>query len=242
MDFTLARYGAGFLAGLLTTLSPCVLPLLPVLIGSALAAHRRAPLALALGLALSYVMVGTLLAQAGSSLPLDSAATRQLAAGLLGVFGLILLSAGLARRVASATTGLADFGHRLLDRWRLDGLRGQFVVGLLLGMVWSPCVGPTLGAAIVLAGQGRQLPQVALLMGLFSLGATLPILLLALLSGKWMRQRRDTLLRIGRVGRIFLGVILIAVSLSILSGADRQVEGWLLERTPAWLILLTTRF
>ena len=69
-------------------------------------------------------------------------------------------------------------------RWlrACSGLAGQFAVGLLLGAVWSPCVGPTLGAASLLASQGKDLPQVALTMVVFGIGAAVPLILLGLLS------------------------------------------------------------
>ncbi|MBV8048219.1 MAG: cytochrome c biogenesis protein CcdA [Paludibacterium sp.] len=242
MDFTLWRYGLGFAAGLLSTLSPCVLPLLPVLIASALAAHPRAPLALAAGLALSYAAAGTLLASAAGALPFSATMARDVAAGFLGLFGLALLSNGLARAFYRAGAGLADLGQRLGQRWRLEGMSGQFVVGVLLGLIWSPCVGPTLGAAIVLAGQGRQLPQVALLMGLFGLGAALPVLLLAGLSRHWLRPRLATLGMAGAVSRGVLGLVLLLVALLIVSGLDRVLETWLVEHSPDWLTALTTRF
>jgi cytochrome c biogenesis protein CcdA len=67
MEFGLGSYGFGFLAGLLSTLSPCVLPIIPILLGSATNAHPRAPLALAGGLAVSYALIGTGLAWADLS-------------------------------------------------------------------------------------------------------------------------------------------------------------------------------
>jgi cytochrome c biogenesis protein CcdA len=178
MDFSLATYGLGAAAGLLSTLSPCVLPLLPILIGSAVATHPRAPWALAAGLALSYGVVGTVLASAGSLLGLSPGLLRGVSAGLLAVLGAVLLVEPLQQRFAAGLAGVGNAGQQWLQRLSLTGLRGQFVVGLLLGLVWSPCVGPTLGAAVVLAAQGQQLAQVAALMGLFGVGAALPVVLL----------------------------------------------------------------
>ena len=171
MTFGPGAYSLGLLAGLVSTLSPCVLPILPILLGSAVNAHPRAPLALAGGLALSYALIGTGIAWAGASLGLDASAFQNAGAIILGLLGIVLLSGSLQQRFAAASAGLSNAGDQLLARMKLDGLRGQFTIGLVLGVVWSPCVGPTLGAAIVLASQGSQLPQVALLMGLFGIGA-----------------------------------------------------------------------
>lgn len=242
MDFGFGSYGLGFLAGLLSTLSPCVLPLIPILLSSATNAHPRAPLALAGGLAISYAVIGTALAWAGAALSIDAGLFRNIAAVVLGLLGLVLMSASLQRRFATATSGLGHSGNTLLNRMQPDGLWGQFAIGLVLGVVWSPCVGPTLGAAVVLASQGTQLPQVALLMGIFGVGAALPIVVLAYVSRSAMMRIRGRLMQAGKNGKIVLGVIMLAIALLILRGADKAFEVWLVEHSPAWLTALTTRF
>ncbi len=242
MDFGLGSYGLGFLAGLLSTLSPCVLPIIPILLSSATNAHRRAPLALAAGLAISYALIGSTLAWAGSNLDIDGSAFRLVGAGILGALGLVLMSGGLQQRFASATSGLSNVGNDWLARLKLDGLWGQFAIGLVLGVVWSPCVGPTLGAAVVLASQGSQLPQVVLLMGIFGIGASLPIVALAYVSRSTVLKLRGKLMQAGKSGKLILGAIMVTLAALILSGADKPLESWLVEHSPSWLTQLTTRF
>lgn len=242
MDFGAGSYAFSFAAGVLSTLSPCVLPIVPILLGSAANAHPRAPFALAGGLALSYAIVGSLLAWAGSNLGVDPAVFKTAGAAIMGALGLVLISGGLQRSVASATAVIGDAGHRALSRMRLDGLLGQFAIGLTLGVVWSPCVGPTLGAAIVLASQGSNLPQVASLMGVFGIGAALPVLGLAYASRSAMSRMRGPMLRAGQAGKTLLGATLVAVAAVILLGLDKPVEAWLVDQSPAWLTELTTRF
>lgn len=242
MEFGLGSYGFGFLAGLLSTLSPCVLPIIPILLGSASSAHPRAPLALAGGLAISYAVIGTGLAWAGSALDMDASVFRNVGAAILGLLGLILMSGSLQQRFASATSGIGDAGNQLIARMKLDGLGGQFAIGLVLGVVWSPCVGPTLGAAVVLASQGTQLAQVALLMGVFGIGAALPVVALAYVSRGAMLKMRGKLMQAGKTGKTILGVILVAIAVFVLSGIDRPVEAWLVDQSPAWLTNLTTKF
>ncbi|MDO8280663.1 MAG: cytochrome c biogenesis CcdA family protein [Burkholderiaceae bacterium] len=242
MEFGLGSYGFGFLAGLLSTLSPCVLPVIPILLGSATNAHPRAPLALAGGLALSYAIIGTALAWAGSALGVDASWFRNVGAAILGVLGLVLMSGSLQQRFASATAGFGDAGNRLLSSMRLDGLWGQFAIGLVLGVVWSPCVGPTLGAAILLASQGAQLPKVVLMMGIFGLGAALPVVALAYVSRGAMLKMRGRLLQAGKSGKMVLGAVMVGLAALILFGADKPLEAWLVDQSPAWLTRLTTRF
>lgn len=242
MEIGLGSYGLGLLAGLLSTLSPCVLPILPILLGSASAAHPRAPLALAAGLALSYALIGTTLAWAGSSIGIDAAGLRTTGAAILGLLGLVLMSSSLQRRFAAATSGIGNAGNTLLSRLDLGGVHGQFAIGLALGVVWSPCVGPTLGGAIVLASQGSHLPQVALLMAVFGLGAAAPVLVLAQLSRATLSTARGKLLLAGKVGKVLLGAMMATVAVLIVTGADKPLESWLVQASPAWLTSLTTHF
>lgn len=242
MEFGIGSYGFGLLAGLLSTLSPCVLPILPILLGSATAAHPRAPLALAVGLVLSYAVIGTLMAWLGAAMGLDTTLFRNVGAVILGLLGLVLMSTSLQHRFATATSSMGDAGNNLISSLNLNGLVGQFVIGLALGVVWSPCVGPTLGAAIVLASQGTHLPQVALLMGIFGIGAALPVVILAYLSRAAMMKVRGRLMQAGKTGKLILGFVMVAMAVMILSGADKPLEAWLVELSPQWLTALTTRF
>jgi cytochrome c biogenesis protein CcdA len=242
MYFGVASYGVALLAGFLSTLSPCVLPIVPILLGSAMNAHRRAPIALAAGLAISYATIGTALAWAGTALALDSELVRRTGAAFLGLFALVLLSSSLQQRFAAATSGIGNAGNRLLSRLHLSGLYGQFVVGLALGMIWSPCVGPTLGVAIVLASQGKHLAGSATVMGLYGVGAALPIVILGYVSHSAMMSIRGTLFQAGRAGKVALGSAMLLVAIATLSGRDRQAEGWLVDHSPAWLTSFTTRF
>ncbi len=240
MDFGLGAYGLSFVAGGLSTLSPCVLPLVPILLGTAAAAHRLGPAALAAGLALSFTAVGVFVAGAGAALGLDQALFRTLAAVLLMAFGVALLSPRLQERLAAAASGLGAGGQALLGRLSPQGLSGQFLLGLLLGLVWSPCVGPTLGAAVTLASQGQNLFQVSLMMALFGLGAGVPLLALGLVSRQAAAKLRGRLLRAGKLGKQGLGGALLLLGGLILSGTDKLVEAWVLNAAPDFLVRLTT--
>jgi len=133
-------------------------------------------------------------------------------------------------------------GDRLIARLRLDGLTGQFAVGLLLGLVWAPCVGPTLGAAATLASQGKQRAQVAGVMALFGVGAALPLVLVGHCSRTAMMRVRSTLMSAGVVGKYLLGALMIAVGVLILTGTEKVIEAWLVAISPEWLTAITTRF
>ena len=221
MDFSAGTYGLGYLAGLLSTLSPCVLPLVPILVATAAAAHVLGPYALALGLMLSFSMVGIFLATIGASLGLDQDTFRAAAAVILIGFGIVLLSSKLQERFATATSGLSAAGDGLLARLNLDGLGGQFVVGLVLGIIWSPCVGPTLGAATTLASQGSNLAQIAVLMMIFALGAGTPLVALGSISRTAVMRVRGRMMQAGKLGKSILGGLILVLGIAILSGLDK---------------------
>lgn len=242
MDFGIGTYGLGYTAGVLSTLSPCVLPLIPILLGTAVAAHRLGPYALALGLTISFSVVGLFIAVAGASLGLDQETFRIVAAVILMLFGVVLLSVKLQERFATATSGLSTAGDNLLAKVNLDGLTGQFVIGLVLGIVWSPCVGPTLGAATTLASQGQQLSQIALLMLIFGLGAGTPLVVLGSLSRQAMIKLRGRMMSAGKAGKMILGAFFVAIGIAIISGFDKRFEAWVVEVSPAWLTELTVRY
>jgi cytochrome c biogenesis protein CcdA len=231
-----------FAAGLLSILSPCVLPLVPIVLGTAVTDHRFGALALAAGLALSFTLIGMVLAVAGFGLGLDASMFRVAAAAIMILLGVILLVPNWQMRLAAAGSPLSGWADHRFGGAAASGLGGQFSIGLLLGAVWSPCVGPTLGAASLLASQGQHLPRVALTMALFGIGAALPLVLLGQLSRATMMQVRTRLISAGKLGKALLGVALIVIGLAIVSGADKRIEAMLVAVSPQWLTGLTTAF
>lgn len=232
----------GFVAGLLSTLSPCVLPLLPLVLASAVSAHRFGMLALSAGLVVSFVSVGLFLATIGFSIGIDSQTLRIGSAVLLGLVGILLLSTVLQQRFAILAGGLGNAGNRLMASVVPAGLGGQFLIGLILGTVWSPCVGPTLGAASVLASQGKDLGQVIAVMMAFGIGTAVPLVVVGSLSRDAMLRWRGRMLGAGQTGKMILGGGVLALSALILTGLDHRLEAFLVGASPAWLTELTTRF
>ncbi|GEP02256.1 cytochrome c biogenesis CcdA family protein [Methylobacterium oxalidis] len=231
-----------FLAGLLTVLSPCVLPLLPLVLGAAATEHRLGPAALAAGLALSFVAIGLFVATVGFAMGLDGDLFREAAAGLMVALGLVLTLPALQTRFAVAAGPVSDWTEARFGGFSTEGPGGQFCLGLLLGAVWSPCVGPTLGAASLLAAQGRDLPRVAAIMAVFGLGAALPLLALGLLSREVLGAWRARLMRAGTGLKAALGILLILAGAAVLTGLDKRAEAVLVEASPDWLNALTTRY
>lgn len=230
------------LAGLLSILSPCVLPILPIVLGTAASNHRYGPLALAAGLSVSFTAIGLFLATAGHAIGLDADRLRYVAAVLIVVVGTVLLLPPLQARLAVAAGPLGNWADSSLGMGHANGLAGQFWIGVLLGAVWSPCVGPTLGAASLVAAQGKDLGEVVLTMLAFGIGAALPLLGLGWLSRETMARWRSGLLSAGSATKAALGLLFVVVGILIISGADKSLEAFLVDVSPSWLVDLTTHF
>jgi cytochrome c-type biogenesis protein len=240
----MAEFGGlvlGFAAGALSTLSPCVLPLLPIILVGAIEQHAWGPVALAAGLSASFAGVGTVLVSLGFSFGIDPTAFRLGAAALMLIIGIVLLVPTLQRRFALLAAPVAIGGQALIDRLGPSGIGGQFALGMLLGAIWTPCSGPTLGAAIGLAAQSETAGRAATVMAMFSLGAATPILALAYGSRQAIVARRDLLARRSRVAKPLMGATLVSIGALVLTGFDKVVEASLTRAMPDWLVSVTTR-
>jgi cytochrome c-type biogenesis protein len=238
----IASIGAGLLAGILSTLSPCVFPLLPLVISAATSTHRSGAFWLAGGVAVSFTVAGMFIATVGFAVGLDGDVLRTVSAILLVMLGAALLSTAFQARLGVAAGGLMNIADRMIRRLSLASGKGQFIVGVLLGLVWSPCAGPTLGAASLLAAERKDLGSVASVMFAFGLGTTLPMVVVALLSRKALLGWRQRMLAAGQVGKVAMGLSALAIGGLILTGFDRSVETALVNSSPGWLTGLTTQF
>ena len=228
-----------FVAGSLSILSPCVLPLIPVVLGSAAAKGRSGPWLLAAGLVISFVAIGLFVSLIGFSIGLDGKFFRSISAVMLLAIGLLLAVPYLQRQFTMAS---GPVGNWMDQRFGGGSSGGQFGIGLLLGAVWSPCVGPTLGAASVLAAQGKNLGQVMLTMMSFGFGVAVPLVVLGLLSREALMRWRGRILSSGVMVKSALGGLFVLSGLMILSGQDKILEAALVDLSPAWLTALTTHF
>jgi len=239
---TLFTVGAAFVAGVLTVLSPCVLPILPIVLGSASAKGRWDSLALAGGVAISFTVVGLFIATIGFSLGFDETLFHRIAGLVLLVLGLVLVTPRLQHAIEAILAPFSAWAGTKANGIRAAGPMGQAGLGVLLGAVWSPCVGPTLGAASLLASQGRNLPAVAGTMLVFGLGASAPLVAIGSVSRTTMRRWRGGLGGAGRWGKLLLGGGMLLAGLLAVSGADKTIETVLVNLSPAWLTLLTSTF
>jgi cytochrome c-type biogenesis protein len=193
-------------------------------------------------LALSFVTIGMFVATIGFAMGLDTGVFRAISAIMLIGIGAVLLSSYLQEKVAGAASPLANWADAKFGGGSGQGLWGQAGVGLLLGAVWSPCVGPTLGAASVLASQGKDLAQVALTMLMFGIGAALPLLILGMLSRDVMLKLRGKMMSAGASAKSIMGAVLILIGLFVITDFDKVIEARLVDVMPDWLTAITTKY
>jgi cytochrome c-type biogenesis protein len=227
-------------AGIVSILSPCVLPLLPVVLAGAVAEHRLAPLALAAGVAISFTAIGLFVATIGFSIGLEMTIFRAGAAVLLILVGAVLMVPRLQAQFATASGPMSSWTQSRFGGFSTSGISGQFGVGILLGAVWTPCVGPTLGAASVMAARGENLGAVALTMLAFGIGTSLPLLAFAFVSREALLRWRGRMLGAAGGLKMALGALLIIAGTLTLSGFDRVIQVGLERALPDWLMALTT--
>lgn len=229
-----------YVAGLLILINPCVLPVLPIVLTASLGSDPRGPLALAAGMSLSFVTLGLAVAALGPILGLYPEDVGRVAALAMMAFGAVMLAPALNRRFAVATAGLSRSADGLMPRER--GLGREFVGGTLLGAVWSPCIGPTLGAAIALASTGQNLGWAGAIMAAFSLGVSTLILAGAYGLRGFLRRNGVRMAGLAARARPALGLAFITVGLALFLGLHHRAEAALIAWAPAWLIDLSVTF
>lgn len=229
----------GYFAGLLTLINPCVLPVLPIVLASSLHADRRAPMALAAGMSLSFVLLGITVSALGPALGVNSDSVARGAAVLMVFFGIVMLVPALSGRFSQATSGLAAQADARIDAQSGKGLRGQFISGILLGAVWSPCIGPTLGAAISLASTGESLFRATLTMVFFAAGVSTLILGLAYGAHSQMRRRQQSLRVLAERAKPIMGVAFVVIGFGLWFRVNHAIEAFMLSVMPVWLVDLS---
>jgi cytochrome c-type biogenesis protein len=145
-----------------------------------------------------------------------------------------MLSHRLQERLGRSLSPVASASTRLSARTD-RGVASQFFVGVLLGGIWSPCIGPTLGAALGLATRSDTLAHAAAIMAAFGLGSA-TLLLAAGYASRAVIGQRLRLLQAGEKGRLVFGVVLLLVGAAVASGADKAVESLVLAQLPQWWI------
>jgi len=231
----LVTLGFAFLAGIITVLSPCVLPLLPVILATAAQEGRGRPIGVVVGFVGSFSLATLALSFLVRSLGIPPDLNRTLAAAILILLGLVLAVPVLHsafERWASGVAGKVPAGGGG------SGFIGGLAVGMGLGLAWSPCVGPIMASVITLAlNQAVSAGAVAVTLA-FSLGTAIPMAAVMIGGGRLVKRLRWFQANAVIIQRV-LGVVLVLTGLAIFAGWDRAVQVQLLTWFPTWEQALT---
>ena len=233
MSLSILSLPIAFAGGVLGLLSPCVWPLIPIVMSSASQQGFKAQLYFALGLSTAFTLAGTLLTYLLLALGLGVQSYRILAALLLMMVALVLLLPQLSQHLTLLLQRIMAPFQQLQNQWQG---RSQFILGLLLGLVWLPCVGPTLGAAIALAAMGENVAMASLTLFMFGLGSALALLVVGRLSKLLLQKVNGNLFKNAQRMKQILAVLLLLLGLMTLTGADKVMERYAIQFLPDWAI------
>lgn len=218
-------------AGILTIGAPCILPILPILLGGSVGQRNKTrPIYITLGFILTFTGVALVFSVFTSILGLSQQQLRTAAILFLGIFGLFLiwpapfehLSLYLGKYISRASQASN----------RIQGNFGAFVLGATLGLVWTPCAGPVLGSILTLIATSADLGRAGILLTAYALGAGIPMLLIAY-GGQYVSGKISGIARYSsRIQQAF-GVIIFGLAIAMYYQYDLVIQGKIIEHFPS---------
>lgn len=211
------------LAGMVTVAAPCTLPVLPILLGASLGrAGTLRPVFIALGFVMSFTAVALLLGAVTRAFDFDPNVLRDAAIALLIFFGVLMIFPALFARMTASLNGVIGGAGRL----NFGGNIGGFVLGVTLGLVWTPCAGPVLGSILTIVATSPDKNFASFLLFVYALGASIPMLLIAY-GGQAVTSRVRSLARIAPRLQQGFGVAVIGFAIAMFFQYDTLAVGWL---------------
>ena len=210
-----------FVAGLLTILAPCTLPIVPLVLGAGTLGGRRRALGVALGFGGTFVVLSVVLASAFAAAGFSTSLLRGASALALGFFGACLAFPAIGDRLASRLSRLGAFGSPPVAA-ESTGLAGGMVIGAAVGLVWAPCVGPLMASVLAVASTSGPTLQTVAIASAYVAGASLPLFAIATLGRRAVRAAGSPRRR-ARFQRVF-GALMIVVSLAVVAQYDVRLE------------------
>src|SRR5215218_5425850 len=208
-----------YLGGVLTILSPCILPVLPFVFARADRPFVKSGLPLLVGMAVSFAAIASLAAIGGGWAVEANRVGRAIALILFGVFALLLIFPSLSDR---GMQPLVRMGERLSGPGRNDGIGGSLILGLATGLLWAPCAGPILGLILTGAALSGASATTAGLLLAYALGAATSLALALLIGGKVFAAMKRSI-GAGEGVRKALGVLILAGVAFIALGLDTRL-------------------
>lgn len=221
-----------FAAGVLTIAAPCILPMLPILLGASVGQTSRArPAFIALGFVLTFSLVALLFGVFAESLGASQDVLRDVAIVMLLIFGTLMIWPKPFEMLTARLNGVVNRADAV-GRRAGSGNWGGFVLGMTLGVVWTPCAGPVLGSILTLVATSSELAKSALLLFVYALGAGVPMLAIAY-GGQYVTTRVRRIARYAHRTQQVFGVVVILIAVGLYYQYDTVVTVWLAGLYPS---------
>lgn len=224
-----------FVAGIVTILSPCILPILPIVLSGSVGGHKR-PLGIVTGFVLSFTFFTLFLAVIVRSFGISADVLRLVSVIIILLFGIALVlpaAQKLSEILFSKLSSKMPVGNSS------TGFFSGILIGISLGLIWTPCVGPIIAAVITLATTASVNSQTVLITLAYSLGTAIPMFFI-MYSGRKLFEKVPWLLKnTGKIQRIF-GVLMILTALAIYFNLDRKFQTFILDTFPQYGVGLTS--
>ena len=225
--------GFAFLAGVVTVLSPCILPVLPVVLSGGIGGGKARPWGVITGFTVSFTVFTLTLSTLVQTLGLDPDLLRWVAAGLILVFGVVLVVPVLKDTFMAWTTALVTRSSQVRPGRPAGGYGSGLVLGLGLGLVWTPCVGPIMASVITLAlSQSVDAASVFITLA-YTFGTAIPLFLI-MVGGRTLLNRAPWFTRHSSGIQRGFGVLMVITAVALFSGGDRAFSSWLLTTFPSY--------
>lgn len=212
-----------FLAGIVTILSPCILPILPIVLSGTVSGDKKRPYGIILGFILSFTFFTLFLATIVKLTGVPTGTLRIIAGVILLMFGLSLILPSFQTFIEKLFSKLSAFGPKANPH---AGFWGGFVIGLTIGIVWTPCVGPILASVIALAATSQITAVTFLITLTYSIGTAVPMFII-MYGGRNLLKKAPGLLNNTTIIQKAFGVLMIFFALAIFTNLDLQIEAYL---------------
>lgn len=229
-----------FLAGIVTILSPCILPILPIVLSGGITGGKKRPLGIVTGFVLSFTFFTLFLSLIVRSTGVSPDALRFVSVVIVAAFGVSMLIPRfqiLLERLFSRVAGVVGSASAATEN-RPDFIAG-FLIGMSLGLVWTPCVGPILAAIITLAATSQVTADSIAITFAYSIGTAIPLLAITQ-GGRSLLTKHPGLVKNSAAIQKMFGILMILTAIAIYTNLDRKFQTYILTKFPQYGVGLTT--
>lgn len=224
-----------FIAGFVTILSPCILPILPIVLSGGISGGKRRPVGIVLGFVISFTFFTLFLSSLVTLLRISPDTLRFMSVIIIFTLGMSMFIPQFQLLIERI---FAKISNKVAVRNSGDGFGGGVLLGTSLGLVWTPCVGPILASVIALAASNALTTSSLLITLAYSMGTAIPLLLITY-GGRALLQKVPWLLKNTASIQKLFGIVMMVVSIGIYFNIDRSFQTYVLDVFPNYGTSLT---